>query len=934
MIKDRSIFHSESASGLRESAPEMSTDFCDYFQALTGHSPMPWQRRLFYDFLRNNLPEKCIIPTGLGKTSVIPIWLIALVLQNYERGVQLLPRRLFYTVNRRTVVDQATELVQQMREKLMSPGEGPQSETLREFAQKLRALSAVDHDDMPLLAVSTLRGELADNEEWKADPARPAIIIGTIDMIGSKLLFQGYGDARYGRAHHAGLVGQDALIVHDEAHLTPAFGDLLRAIASEQSRELKLTQGGTAFLRPIKVIELSATSRQSGGTTFTLDGEDEKVEIVQERLNAIKRLHLHPAKSDKELVRKIIDLAKKYENARVRVLIYVNAPTQARKIVSQLGTGERGERVATLTGTIRGYERDQLVSTSPVYRAFLEATPVEKTVYLVSTSAGEVGLDLDADHLVCDLTPLDSLIQRLGRVNRRGGRDRQAQIDVVLKTKPSGHTGKKTKSSDFDNAIEKTADLLNRWIAKSEDGLDVSPASLNRLLSTEQPDTLSSAFSPTAKAPPLTDVLLDAWSLTSIQNMPGRREVGPFLHGWTQDEPEIFVAWRQEISLMDEAKVDGETLGDWFRICPIRARERLRDTASRVKRFLSDLLTNHRNKEKNADFPVVLLSHRGEVSWSRLSEVVQDDDRFIHTIILPVEAGGLDQNGMLDPSAIQPNGQQIDVAEVNYGKDRSEHRGERWLHYQSAYEERYERLLKPNEVRDNPPPNFREKGRIPLTQASEEEGLSESRDLVWFVSDSQLAVDDLQAVSVSQTLTDHHRATARYISDIAERLRLPDPIRDALIIAAQRHDTGKGRPIWQHYANNHDSAHLLAKSKNYLHPRVLGGYRHELGSLLDALSDKNIPRHPEGDLILHLIAAHHGWARPYFDYSAFDNDNNPTYNEEAVIEAMRRFGRLQRRFGRWGLAWLESILRCADIAASMNPSHSTLSQGSQKEAVP
>jgi len=31
---------------------------------------------------------------------------------------------------------------------------------------------------------------------------------------------------------------------------------------------------------------------------------------------------------------------------------------------------------------------------------------------------------------------------------------------------------------------------------------------------------------------------------------------------------------------------------------------------------------------------------------------------------------------------------------------------------------------------------------------------------------------------------------------------------------------------------------------------------------------------------------------------------------------MRRFGRLQQRFGRWGLAWLESLLRCADIAAS------------------
>jgi CRISPR-associated endonuclease/helicase Cas3 len=39
----------------------------------------------------------------LGKTSIIPLWLIALA-----TGAAL-PRRLVYIVNRRTVVDQATD---------------------------------------------------------------------------------------------------------------------------------------------------------------------------------------------------------------------------------------------------------------------------------------------------------------------------------------------------------------------------------------------------------------------------------------------------------------------------------------------------------------------------------------------------------------------------------------------------------------------------------------------------------------------------------------------------------------------------------------------------------------------------------------------------------------------------------------------------------
>ena len=87
--------------------------------------------------------------------------------------------------------------------------------------------------DSELLTISTLRGQHADNHLWHFDPSRPAIIVGTADMIGSRLLFSGYGGlGRYRRSLHAGLLSQDALLVFDEAHLTPAFAETLEALIS------------------------------------------------------------------------------------------------------------------------------------------------------------------------------------------------------------------------------------------------------------------------------------------------------------------------------------------------------------------------------------------------------------------------------------------------------------------------------------------------------------------------------------------------------------------------------------------------------------------------------------------------------------------------------------------------------------------------------
>jgi CRISPR-associated endonuclease/helicase Cas3 len=100
----------------RNVAAAVCTGFAEAFRAVTGYTPFPWQEALFGRFSKGEIPPLCNLPTGLGKTNVIAVWLIALA-----RGARV-PRRLVYVVNRRTVVDQTTAEVKNLRENLDQAG--------------------------------------------------------------------------------------------------------------------------------------------------------------------------------------------------------------------------------------------------------------------------------------------------------------------------------------------------------------------------------------------------------------------------------------------------------------------------------------------------------------------------------------------------------------------------------------------------------------------------------------------------------------------------------------------------------------------------------------------------------------------------------------------------------------------------------------------
>ncbi len=863
----------------------MSVDFEASFRALTGNPSFPWQRALFERFVHpdgdHRFPESCDIPTGLGKTTIIALWLLALAHHSMIGSARTFPRRLVYVVNRRTVVDQSTREAERLREKLTTMDE------LRNVAGALMALCSRNVSGSPL-AISTLRGEFADNAEWRNDPARPAVIVGTVDMIGSRLLFSGYGRGFKSRPLHAALLGQDALLVHDEAHLEPAF----QVLAEEIRRE----QGRFSWERHrFAVTALSATVR-SGTSSFSLSAADFENEIVRKRFYAAKRLRMQPLADGTKLPDALAQLARDPDFEGQAVLVFARRVKDVEAVRAALKVSSAS--TAVLTGTLRGYERDRLARSNGVFARFMPAGDRDPgvrlqtgTVFLISTSAGEVGVNLSADHLVCDLAPLDSMIQRFGRVNRFG--DGVATINVVEESESKG-------DDVLAPAIQKTRLLLARLPgANGSDRVDASPAALSELSREER----VAAFSPQPKIPRVSDILFDAWALTTIWDLPGRPPVAEYLHGEESWEPpETYVAWRREVEYVTGDLLEEHPPEDLLEDYPLKAHELLHDRTERVVEQLTKLA---------ARFPeqvIWVVEESGRIEARRaLTDWVGGDkkaavDRFAHrVVVLPPRVGGL-KEGLLDGAIAFEESEHYDVAD-----DWEDERGKRRV-----------RLQEPA-----PPPGMRLVRRIaPLSDADElepEDGAPTSESWYWFVKPRFADDDGSRTARASELLDVHLEKAGKYAAAIADRLLNPDEA-TAVRLSAEWHDLGKNRKVWQRAIGNL-GAEVLAKSGPQMTPRDITRYRHEFGSLTDLRRKDEFAAlsHAQQELVLHLVAAHHGRARPHFPFEeSFDPEHPEALTREMACSVPQRFAELQARYGRWGLAYLESLVRAADALASQD----------------
>jgi CRISPR-associated endonuclease/helicase Cas3 len=489
-------------------------------------------------------------------------------------------------------------------------------------------------------------------------------------------------------------------------------------------------------------------------------------------------------------------------------------------------------------------------------------------------------------------------------------------------------------------------------------------------------------------APPLTPVMLpahvDGWAQTSPQPLP-TADVSLFLHGVDRIAADIQVCWRADIELDDQANEDKAL--NTLSLAPPNAAECLPVPIGIFRRWLSgqdvadsssDLEgeiaeSDIENDERLAPRKAVCWRNRNETTVISDAQGLRPGDVCIlptsvhESLVLgdvPASNGGLDIG---DRTALESRAKVTLRLHLELLKHWPQTELicalQTWLpEARALYEEdpvavQAELLKRLGEIAEEGETGSRYVwlkrachaliGDRRLRFAPHPAGgfiVRGSRHLPHSPSEGDFGDEDDATASgtVNVTLPVHLEGVGDFAARFAEACGLPFILVDALRCAGRLHDLGKADPRFQALlrgGNPWARGPLLAKStdvpqsrQRYSEARAAAGYpqggRHELLSVRLAESASNIlPDDPLlCDLVLHLVASHHGYCRPFAPVIVDDSPRQVTIefdgmrmmsSSDTQLERLdsgisERYWRLTHQFGWWGLAWLEAILRLAD----------------------
>ena len=652
-------------------------DFRAFFRAIHGHDPFPWQQRLASHLADTDCwPEVLDLPTGSGKTAAMDAAVFHLALRAEEPWRAAI--RVAFVVDRRLVVDEAHRRANRLECVLRAAdGDGDGDGTdpvVREVASRLRRIAG--EGAPPLLAVR-LRGGAPLEHVWARSPSQPTILCSTVDQVGSRLLFRGYGVSDRMKAIHAGLLG-DSLILLDEAHLSEPFRQTVEAVrefGGARVRDLRRDPGRPAAVREfegtrVRSVLLTATpDTESATDRFELLGEDRSNSILSTRIGAGKRASLRVVRSKQpelefatEAERVLQDLRTGPPGRTPAVGVVVNRVALARSIYRELRRrhpeGEASCEVVLMIGRSRGVDRDRLaIGLAPFFTGAGSQREHGRPLFVIATQCLEVGVDLDLDGLVTQAAPLDSLRQRFGRLRRSGVRDPGAAIE-----RPAAILA-------LDSDLRKSADdpiygdrLRRTWewmVSVAEDStVDFGISAMSDLLEVSR-SVVSALTTETARAPVAMPAYFDTWSRTSPIPEP-EPEIGLFLHGAERVAGDVSLVWRDDIGADDLNETEPSSrkravdLKDLMEVAPPRAGEMLPIPLSAARQWLHGIegaaTVGDVPSREVAGVPGTGRTRRRAFRWagpdsSRTGIVEPRQLRSGDLLVVPAEYGGCDEFG-------------------------------------------------------------------------------------------------------------------------------------------------------------------------------------------------------------------------------------------------------------------------------------------------
>lgn len=945
-------------------------DFEAFFKALWGYEPFPWQSALMRRVVEKGWPETLDVPTSSGKTSAIDIALYHLALDavgSKTPGDRKAPLRIIFTIDRRLVVDDAYERARNIRDRLV---QAPPGTILAEVAESLRAISGSKSEPLKVLR---LRGGVPRERVFIDNPLQPAVILSTVDQVGSRLLFRGYGISPNMRPVHAALMGMDSLIILDEAHLSRPFEETLAWVKRYQSEAWAEMIVG----RPNIMVSMTATPSEKVETL--LQAGDWTHPVLGPRLSCSKLSRLVVVHGDKEkpedtrlklaetLVAQAIALMP--ASGAPVVGVVVNRVATARQVFEKLCAQKKANNIDAilLIGRSRPLDKEALVQKYlNRMRAGRKDEDNSRPLYVVATQTVEVGADLDFDVLVTESAALDALRQRFGRLNRLGRHD-LANATIV-------HVDYgRNKSTDpiYGDALNATWKWMNHMAGRKKI-IDFGIQVMGTLLS--QAGDVTEMLTPRKRAPLLLPAHMDMLVQTNPEPTVAP-DVAPYLHGQVAELEDVQLIWRADLPA--ELTNDALAIGI-ASFLPPSSLEVLAIPVWAARAFLANMVRDDMSDVEGESTEERENGLRGEtgnryaVVWRGEDPVIIRDPRNIvpgDRLMVPSTYGGLDEFGWHPDSDLPVRDIGDESAKQQRGLLQMRlHEGLMSSWFQDPEDTKkavnmlnstLTRLAVEEDVLRSElyaaliqdlltlPMDAHTRERLVELQ-SDPDRLVEA-----YPEESPMGIMIRKAppkkacLSREVLLVDHCRGVAELSGTFASGCGLPDELVACEMLAGKAHDMGKADPRFQlslYEANPilmRKANKLLAKSinspvdletvKRYrTHSCYPKGTRHECYSVALIEGNKQLLGDlSNSGLALYLVGIHHGRGRPLMP--AIDDPGTTiriefdgmmlSFNGQHGLEQLDsgwvdRFWQLNRKYGYWGLAYLEMLLRLADHSQS------------------